>query len=46
MDTCIGPLRSLITLYLKGKPGESYNIGSGKNMKNIVLVKKILKFVN
>ena len=34
---------ALLTLYLKGKTGESYNIGSGINMKNIVLVKKILK---
>ena len=28
---------------MKGKPGESYNVGSGKNIKNIELVKKILK---
>ena len=34
---------ALLTLYLKGKTGESYNIGSGINMKNIFLVKKILK---
>ena len=34
---------ALLKLYLKGKSGESYNIGSGKNMKNIDLVKKILK---
>ena len=34
---------ALLMLYLKGKSGESYNIGSGINMKNIVLVKKILK---
>ena len=34
---------ALLTLYLKGKTGESYNIGTGINMKNIVLVKKILK---
>ena len=39
LDHC----EALFTLYLKGKPGESYNVGSGKNMKNIVLVKKILK---
>ena len=30
---------ALLKLYLKGKSGESYNIGSGKNMKNIDLVK-------
>ncbi len=34
---------ALFMLYLKGKSGESYNIGSGKNMKNIDLVKNILK---
>ena len=34
---------ALFTLYLKGKPGESYNVGSGINLRNIELVKKILK---
>ncbi len=34
---------ALFTLYLKGKSGESYNIGSGKNLRNIDLIKKILK---
>ena len=34
---------ALFRLYLKGKPGENYNVGSGKNMRNIDLVKKILK---
>ena len=34
---------ALFRLYLKGKSGESYNVGSGVNMKNIDLVKKILK---
>ena len=33
---------ALFRLYLKGKIGENYNIGSGKNLKNIDLVKKIL----
>ena len=33
---------ALLKLYLKGKPGESYNVGSGNNLKNIDLVKKIL----
>ena len=28
-------------LYLKGKSGESYNIGSGVNIKNVDLVKKL-----
>ena len=30
-------------LYLKGKSGESYNVGSGINLTNIDLVKKLLK---
>ena len=34
---------ALFTLYLKGKNGESYNVGSGTNISNINLVKKILK---
>ena len=39
LDHC----EALLTLYLKGKSGESYNIGSGKNMRNLDLVKKIIK---
>ncbi len=35
--------RALFMLYLKGKSGESYNVGSGVNIKNIDLVKKLLK---
>ena len=34
---------ALFMLYLKGKSGESYNVGSGINVRNIDLVKKILK---
>ncbi len=34
---------ALFTLYLKGKSGESYNVGSGLNLKNITLIKKIIK---
>ena len=34
---------ALFKLYLKGKSGESYNVGSGKNLKNIDLVKQIIK---
>ena len=34
---------ALFKLNLKGKSGESYNVGSGINLKNIDLVKKILK---
>ena len=34
---------ALFTLYLKGKNGESYNVGSGINLNNINLVKNILK---
>ena len=34
---------ALFTLYLKGKIGENYNVGTNKNLSNIDLVKKILK---
>ena len=34
---------ALFKLYLKGKIGESYNVGTGENLKNIDLVKKIFK---
>ena len=34
---------ALLRLYLKGKQGENYNVGTGKNLKNIELVKKIIK---
>ena len=34
---------ALFRLYLKGKIGESYNVGSAINLQNINLVKKILK---
>ena len=39
LDHC----EALFALYLKGKNGESYNVGTNKNLKNIDLVKKILK---
>ena len=34
---------ALFTLYLRGKNGESYNVGSGINLDNIKLIKNILK---
>ncbi len=34
---------ALLKLYFKGKVGESYNVGSGLNLKNIDLAKKLLK---
>ena len=34
---------ALLMIYLKGKVGESYNIGSGINIKNIDLAKKLIK---
>ena len=34
--------KALFALYLMGKNGESYNVGSGFNLENIQLVKKIL----
>ena len=33
---------ALFRLYLKGKNGESYNVGSGVNLQNIDLIKRIL----
>ena len=35
--------KALFMLYLKGKSGENYNVGSGKNLKNIDLVKRLVK---
>ena len=34
---------ALLLICQKGKIGESYNVGSGKNIKNIDIVKKIIK---
>ena len=34
---------ALFTLYRKGKIGESYNVGSGKNMNNLNLAKMLIK---
>ena len=34
--------KALHKVYLKGKIGETYNIGSNLNMRNIDLVKKII----
>ena len=34
---------ALLLIFLKGKLGETYNIGSGKNLKNIDIAKKLLK---
>ena len=36
---------ALLLIFLKGKIGESYNIGSGMNVKNIDVAKKLLKIV-
>ena len=35
--------RALYSLYLKGKIGHSYNVGSGVNFSNVDLVKKLIK---
>ena len=35
--------KALLSIFLKGSLGESYNIGSGHNIKNIDLAKKLLK---
>ena len=37
---------ALLTIYLKGKTGENYNVGSGINIKNIDLAKKLIKIAN
>ena len=37
--------KALFKLYLKGKSGQSYNIGSGINLKNIEIVRKLLKIL-
>ena len=34
---------ALLKIYLKGKSGESYNVGSGKNLRNIDIAKKLIK---
>ena len=36
---------ALLLIYLKGKIGESYNIGTGMNLKNIDIAKKLIKIV-
>ena len=36
-------LRSSFKIYKRGKIGESYNIGSNQNLKNINIAKKLLK---
>ena len=36
---------ALLLIFLKGKIGENYNIGSGQNYKNIDIAKKLLKIV-
>ena len=37
--------RGLFTIFKKGKTGESYNIGTGKNISNLNLTKLLLKIV-
>jgi len=39
LDHC----EALLLIFLKGKIGESYNIGSGMNVKNIDIAKRLLK---
>ena len=34
---------ALLLIFLKGKIGESYNIGTGINLKNLDLANKLLK---
>ena len=37
--------KALLSIFLRGSLGESYNIGTGINIKNIDMVKKLLKIV-
>jgi dTDP-glucose 4,6-dehydratase len=37
--------RALLLIFLEGKIGENYNVGSGQNVKNIDITKKLLKLV-
>ena len=41
-DHCDG----VLTAFLKGKPGESYNISANNEINNITIVKKILELMN
>jgi dTDP-glucose 4,6-dehydratase len=34
---------ALLLIYLKGKLGENYNVGSGMNLKNVDIANKLLK---
>ena len=36
---------ALLLIYLKGKLGDCYNVGSGQNLKNIDIAKKLLRIV-
>jgi dTDP-glucose 4,6-dehydratase len=36
---------ALLLILLRGKPGESYNIGSGTNLKNIDIANKLIKIM-
>ena len=38
-DNC----KALLKIFFKGKVGESYNVGSNKNVKNIDIAKKLIK---
>ena len=35
--------KALLKIFIKGKVGESYNVGSNKNVKNIDIAKKLIK---
>ena len=36
---------ALLLIFLKGKLGENYNVGSNQNIKNIDLTKKLIKLI-
>ena len=35
----------LLKIFLKGKIGESYNVGSNQNIQNIYIAKKLLRIL-
>ena len=37
--------KALLLIFLKGRIGESYNVGTGQNIKNIDLARRLLKLV-
>ena len=45
MDLCNDHCNGLLSIFKKGKIGESYNIGTNKNITNLNLTKLLLKII-